>query len=288
MADDTDIQHKNDSVVSDTVSSDIIVSDSDSRQLVTFTGDTEWAHIVNALVDELDSADMPDKVVQVTELMLAGWPTYKAAKQVGVSASTVRRWMTRYPTMAAVLSNGKKLLSVYRMAKLEQQYAAAVERSQEILDVDLADELVNSKILTVVAAQARYIIGLFAGQKVDVTVTHELGDTVMKAKEDALDYIAQGLAEQRGGASVEPIEATYRIVDGKIDDDGPMLEPDGGSPFGELGELDVDHNGILCHICGNRYKSMHTHLSNKHNMTTNEYEILYLLEEGEVRSAQNS
>ena len=258
------------------------------------TGAESWNEIVNQLVDELSKDDLPDKVVRATELLLSGYPTYKVAKKLNVKPATVRGWLSRYPTMAAIVANGKKLLAKWRMSVLEQQFISAVERSQEILEISLDgtmigregyEERVNPKILTVVAAQARYIIGLFAGQKVDVTVVYEMGDTVMKARNDALDYLAQRLAEQDAGP--EPVEAVFRVIDGKVDDTGPFLDENGQPPFGQMGVLDTNDNGTLCHVCGRRFKSFAKHLLISHNSTAEDYETLYLLEEGSVRGSEN-
>jgi hypothetical protein len=245
----------------------------------------EWADIVNQLVEELNGKELPDKVVEATELLLAGYPIYKAAKKIGSTTATIRRWLTMYPTMAAIVANGKRLLSKWRMAKLEQQFLSALEVSQEVLDTALDGEGVNPRVLTVVAAQSRYIIGLFAGQKIDVTVTHELGETVMKAKTDALDYLAERLADQITGADMEPVEAVYKIVDSKPDDDGPMLDEEGNSPFGKIGELDTKEEGTTCHSCGRRLKNLAKHILTQHSMGVEEYEILYMLPEGSVRQA---
>jgi hypothetical protein len=263
-----------------------------NKLAVILTGQESWNDIVNQITAELAEGELPDRVIQATEYLLAGFPMHKAARKVNVSTQTVRSWLTRYPTMAAVVANSRQILSVWRMTKLEQQFLSAINRSQEILDVDLggtADDgtAVDPKVLTVVAAQARYIIGLFAGQKVDVTVTHELGDTVMKARNDALDYLAVKLAEQQEKAALgEPVEAVYRVMDSKVDDQGPMLDEDGNPPFGSMGLLDKDDDGIQCHICGRRFKNLAKHLLTKHGATAEEYETLYLLEEGQVRKTE--
>lgn len=252
--------------------------------------DAEWNAIVNQLVDELQGDDLPDNVVRATEMMISGYPVHKIAKKLNTTTATIRRWLSAYPTMAAAVANSQKLLSKWRMSKLEQQFLAAVERSQEILDVGLdgldADGYkVDPKTLTVIAAQARYVIGLFAGQQMNVRVTHELGDTVMKAKQDALSYLAEQLAAQRIGDDTEPIEAVFRVVDSKIDNEGPMLDEEGNPPHGVLGKLDSNDDGTQCHICGTRYKNLAKHLLTKHNITTIEYEQFYLLGEGDVRAA---
>lgn len=260
--------------------------------------DKEWTEILDGLIQELEAGDdLPDKVIQATELLLAGWPVYKVARKLGTTSETVRRWISKYPTMATVLANGRKLLSKWRMAKLEQQFLTAVERSQEILEVGLdgfyRNELgelapVNSKALTVIAAQARYMIGLFAGQKVDVQVTHELGNTVLKAREDALAYIAQRLAEQDANAELEPVETIVRVIDAKVKSSGPVLDEDGNPPFGELGVLDRNDDGSLCHLCGKRFKSLARHIQTEHNTTTDEYELTYMLDDGLVRKADDN
>lgn len=272
-------------VIDKAVDSDIV---SPAAQPSSSLGSKDWQTIVDQLVDELTSQDLPDKVIQAAEMMLAGYPIYKVARKVNVTSPTVRRWLSAYPTLAAVVANGRKLLSKWRLARLEQQFLTALERSQEVLEISLDGETtdgkrVNPKILTVVAAQARYIIGLFAGQQQNITVTHEMGDTVMQAREDALTYLAQKLAEQRQHASLEPVEAVYRVIDPKMDNNGPMLDEQGRPPFGEMGELDVADEGTLCHFCGGRYMSFAKHLLTRHNLSAEEYETLYLLPEGSVR-----
>lgn len=273
-------------VIDKAVDSDIV---SPAAQPSSSLDSEDWQTIVDQLVDELTSQDLPDKVVQAAEMMLAGYPLYKVARKVNVTSPTVRRWLSAYPTLAAVVANGRKLLSTWRLARLEQQFLTALERSQEVLEVSLDGETsdgkrVNPKILTVVAAQARYIIGLFAGQQQNITVTHEMGDTVMQAREDALAYLAQKLAEQRQHASLEPVEAVYRVIDPRMDNNGPMLDEQGRPPFGEMGELDVAGEGTLCHVCGGRYKSFAKHLLVSHNLSAEEYETLYLFPEGSVRN----
>jgi hypothetical protein len=272
-------------VVDEAVDSDIV---SPVGQPVSTLDSDDWQTIADRLVDELTSQDLPDKVVQAAEMMLAGYPLYQVARKVNVTTPTVRRWLSAYPMLAAVVANGRKLLSKWRLARLEQQFLTALERSQEVLEIPLDGETsdgkrVNPKILTVVAAQARYIIGLFAGQQQNITVTHEMGDTVMQAREDALAYLAQKLAEQRQHARIEPVEAVYRVIDPKLDNNGPMLDEQGHPSFGEIGKLDIADEGTLCHVCGGRYKSFARHLLTNHNLSAEEYESLYLLPEGSIR-----
>ncbi len=242
--------------------------------------DPEWQGFVNQIVEEMGS-DLPDKVIEATELLLAGWPMYKVAKRIGAQTKTVRGWLETYPSMARAVANGRKLLSKWRMAKLEQQFYQAVEKSEEILDLDLTDREVNSKLVGVVAQHARYVISLFAGQKIDVNVTLNESDQTLKAKQDALDYLAQALQSQR--SSGEPIEATFRVEDVKPAEltASPMLDQDGNPFYGQLGVLDVDVNGEgLCHICGNRYRSMKSHINKAHSMDSKTYELIFMLEHG--------
>lgn len=267
-------------------------SDKEIVPVQEITSDDTWRSICDRIVEELHEEDLPDQVIQATELILAGYPLYKVAKQCHVSTSTVRRWMTTYPTMAAAIANGHALLSKWRMGRLEQQFLAAVEKSQEVLGLSLngnnpeTGESVDPKVLTVVAAQARYIIGLFAGQKIDVTVTHEAGDSLFKAKKDALDYIVEQLQQQRDNSDAEPIEAVFRVIDPKMDNEGPMLDEDGQPFHGELGKLDKNDDGMLCHICGKRYKALATHILKTHAIGTHEYELIFMLEEGSLKQEE--
>lgn len=256
---------------------------------LSLSGDESWQDIVNSLTSELADSDTPDNVIRVTELLLSGYSVSQAAKKAGVSAATVRRWMSFYPTMAAVISDGRKLLSKWRMAKLEQQFLEAIEKNEEILNLSLTGlnpktgEMVSSKILTVVAAQVRYIIGLFAGQRVDIQVTHELGETTLKARRDALDYIAQQIQSQRDNSDAEPIEAVYRVIDDKYDNSGPLLNSNGEPHFGHFGKIEKDDNNrARCHICGKYYVSLQKHILMAHNMGTPDYETLFMLEEGSI------
>jgi len=262
---------------------------------VTNAPDLEWSEIVDKLIDTInEDEDIPEDVVEATELLLVGFPLSQVAEEIGVQAKTIRKWISKYPVMAATLASGREMLTQWRMARLEQQFLKAVNRSDQILDLSLSgsyydaegkEHYVDPKVLSVVAAQSRYVIGLFSGQKLDVKVTHELGNTVLKAQSDALDYIVDKLGEQSAGQVIDAVETTYRVIDEKIED-GPVLNSDGSSLYGEMGVLDTNEHGSLCHICGNRYKSLHSHLYSKHNMSTKDYEIVYLLEQGAVRAAK--
>ena len=256
--------------------------------------DEEWGEIVNKLVEEVNDQDYPDKVVRATEMMVVGFPLPEIAEEIGTETRTIRRWLTKYPVMAATVANGRALLSKWRMSKLEQQFLKAVNRSEQVLDLSLSgsyyddageQHFVDPKVLTVVAAQSRYVIGLFAGQRMDVQVTHELGDTVLKAQSDALDYIADKLQDQQDGVVIDAVETTYRVLDDKVET-GPMLNSDGSAPHGEIGQLNINEDGTQCHICGNRYKALHSHLYGKHNTSTKDYETVYMLDQGAVRAAK--
>lgn len=254
-----------------------------SNQLAKQDDDNELdiAVLIESLAQQLDNIDLPDKVIKATELLVAGYPTYQVARKIGVSTTTVRSWLSKYPTMAMIISNSKTLMTKIRMQKLEQQFMDAVERSEEILALSLdgSTELgsVDSKVLAVVALQARYIIGLFAGQKSDVVVTHEVGDSILQAREDALRYIA----DQINNDNV--IDAVVRIVDPKKDTEGPLVDEYGNPPFGAYGEVETTDRGVKCAICGGSYKAFAKHISSKHDMSSHEYEITYSLPDGIIR-----
>ncbi len=269
------------------------MTEENNKLIIPVTGQEEWSVLADRISEEVGDADLPEKVVKATELLLAGFPLSKVAQKITISPKTIRGWLSRYPTMAAIVANNRKLLTNWRMSQLEQQFLLAVERSKDVLEAPLSGttpdgERIDPKILTVVAAQARYIIGLFAAQQQSLTVTHELGDTVMKAQDNALSYLAEKLGEQQERAAIgEPIEAVFRVIDASsVDSSGPMLDENGGSPFGEIGELSKDDDGVLCHICGQRRAGMSKHIIHKHNMTVEEYEVLYLLEPGSIRKAE--
>jgi transposase-like protein len=268
--------------------------------------DIEWTDIVEQIAMELVEGDTPEKVIRAVELILVGHPTYTVARKLGIQTNTLRRWLSEYPAMAAAIADGKKLLTKWRLSKLEQQFLTAVERSQEVLELSLTGETadgerVNPKVLPVIAAQARFVIGLFTAQKeqpqqqavqsnvgIDVTVTHEVGNTLLKANQDALDYLATRLLAQRDGSELEPIEVTYRVVDPRADNAGPLTDEHGNPAFGELGILDDDPEGVKCHICGKRYTDLSRHINSGHAMIVTDYENTFLLEPGSVHSSDRT
>lgn len=261
---------------------------SDDKAIVPAGLNGTWAEMVDRLAEEMVNEPLPDKVIRAAELLVSGYPIQKTAAELKVTAPTVRRWLSTYPTLAAIVADRKKQLVQWRMGQLEEQFLKAIGVSRKVLDTDLTGFGVDPKTLTVVAAQARYIIGLFAGQKVDVQVTHELGETVLSAKRDALDYLASRLAEQRGTADTEPIEAVYRVIDEKIDNNAPLLDERGNPPFGKLGEYTVDDGGTQCHLCGSYYKDLYKHVLLKHGMGSSEYEIAYMLDESSLKKISGS
>lgn len=251
--------------------------------------DKQWNEIIEDIINQLKEEDSPEKVIWATEYLLTGHSITETAKKVKVAPATVRRWLVEYPAMAAVLAEGRDALMRWRLARLERQFLLAVNKSEEILDLDLSgftdNARVDPKILTVVAAQARYIIGLFAGQKLDVTVKHELGDATLKATQDALDYISQRLKEQSGD-ELEPIEAVYRVIDARADSNAPILNSKGEPFFGALEVLNKNHSGLLCHICGERHVRLSLHIINAHRISINDYEATFMLEIGEIGKAE--
>jgi hypothetical protein len=242
--------------------------------------DLDWQQIVNKIVDEMGT-ELPDKVIEATELLLAGWPTYKVSRELNVSGQTIKEWLARYPSMAMAVANGRKLLTKWRMSKLEQQFVDAIKKSGEILELDLDDRAVNAKLVGTIAQHARYIIGLYAGQQIDVNVKVSEGEQTFKAKQDALSYIVDELAKQRN--SEEPIEATYTVVSANEDTaPRPLLTEEGNPAFGELGVLDTTAAGTLCHICGKRVSNIKMHVGMEHHMKIKDFEIIFMLLPGSV------
>lgn len=250
-----------------------------NKLMVPGTPDENWREIVEKLTEELTD-DIPEKVIRATELLLAGYTVGKAAKEVGVSPDTVKSWIRKYPTVAHVLAEGRRYLQIWRMSQMEQQFVKAVKKSEEILDLSLTDDSVNTKLTGIVAQHARYVLGLFMGQQVDLNVKQDGDDPVLKAKADALDYLAQKLAES--GQSNDPITVTYRVVDERSADSRPMLNAEGEPAFGQLGVLDVNDEGALCHMCGQRVRLMGVHISKDHSMRVRQYEDVFLLEPGTI------
>ena len=250
-----------------------------NKLMVPGTPDENWREIVEKLVEELTD-DIPEKVVRATELLLSGYPVGKAAKEVSVSPDTVKSWIRKYPTVAHILAEGRRYLQLWRMAQLEQQFVKAIKKSEEILDLSLSDDTVNVKLAGIQAQHARYLIGLYAGQQVDINVKGTSSDPVLKAKADALDYLAERLAQRKQDG--DPITVSYHVIDERSTNAKPLLNSEGDPAFGQLGVLDVNGEGALCHICGQRQRLMGVHISREHDMKVRDYESVFLLDEGVV------
>jgi len=251
--------------------------------IITPEQDESWRQIVDSIILDLDGNDIPNQVVRAVELLLSGFPIPDVADQLGVKTETVRRWLVRYPRISEILANHQPMLIKWRMTEIDKQFLQALEVSRKVLELPMNGEDVNAKLVGIQAAQARYIIGLRAGQKQDITVTHEMGDSVMKARQDALDYLATRMLEQD---HEEPIETTFRIIDETKETNAPLFMDNGTSPFGEVGIIDQNDQGIMCHVCGKRYKGLRRHALSKHDLGSVEYELLYGLEEGSLKKAE--
>lgn len=244
--------------------------------------DVEWASIVDSIVEDLLDMDIPEKVIRATELMVCGWPIHKIAKELRVKPSEVKGWLSKYPKMAMAVANGRKLLSAWRMNSMEQQFAMAVEKSSEILSLDLQDSEANAKLVSAVGLHARYILGLFVGKEIDINVRLRGEDQTLKAKEDALDYLASGIAARQNEDA--PIEAVFTIVDESKSSETPLLDHNGNPAFGEIGTMDVNDQGMLCHICGERTWHAVLHINQTHKMKLKDYEAVFMLSRGALKT----
>lgn len=273
-----------------------------TKEITPYTADKDisWQEIINDLVDQIageDVNDIPENVISATELLLTGMPYYKVAQKLGVTTATVKNWVKKYPPMALVLQKGRPLLAKWRIAKLEQQYLMAIQKSQEILEMDLYgsdssdDEnfpTPNAKLTGVVAQQARFIIDQFTKVNNEISLKSDGESMTLSASGEALDYLARKLSENRDRE--EPIESTYRVIDDKNTSEKliPILDEHGEPFHGEMGKLNFDDNGrIQCHICGNYYKSLTTHLYGKHEVPPDVYELTFMIEEGAISDAED-
>lgn len=243
----------------------------------------EWSDVLEALSLSLPEEAYHGKIIRAVEYLVNGWPIGKIAKEIGVPKDTIRGWLNKYPQTTLAVAQGKKMLSQYRMSRLQQQFIKAVERSEEILDVSLKqDDSIDQKMVATVAQHARFVIGLFAGQQTDVNIKVDEGTaTLLKARNEALDYLAQQLQAQRDSSDEEPIEGIVRIIDAQAPS-GPLLNADGQPHHGILGEIDVDDDGAMCHICGERFRQLALHIRTGEKMSVSEYETAFLLEHGAV------
>lgn len=249
---------------------------------------SDWVSEVTALLNELDDEDVPQKVLSLAEGLVSGYSLNEAAKMAGITQKTATNWLSRYPKLAYIAERGSRLAKSWRMARIEQQFLTAINKSQEILELNLdgTDKHgndVDPKVLTVVAAQARYVIGLLAAQQRDINVNHKLDETVLNAQRDALDYITQKLMEQDNDHT-EPIEVAYTVINPNVDTNVPLLTSQGEPNYGNFGVLDTDEEGTICHVCGKRSKNLISHIRQAHVMTAKEYETIYMLPENALRS----
>ena len=242
--------------------------------------DPEWLEIVEKLVEEMGD-ELPDKVIEATELLISGWSTHQAAKHLCISAKTVRAWLDKYPTMALAVRNGRQLLQKWRMSKLEQQFILAAGKSKEILELDLRDREVQARLVGVVGQHARFILSMFMGQKVDIEVTVNESPQ-MKARNDALDYIASQMAAI-GSKPENVIDASYTVVPAEKETPQQILKENGDPFYGKLGELDINNDGILCHICGVRTRSITQHIYG-HRISVNDYSLVFMVPKDDLKN----
>jgi len=278
------------------------LSEEDNTSLVPLSAAGEWQEIIDQVVSGIMGKGeiIPEDVIKAAEYLICGWPTYKVAKRLNRSPSTIRGWLTNYPEVTAAIYQGQRELHRWRMSRLEQQFLSAVEASQRILDVgtehdrprpmaqgeedeDFEPVPINTKLLAIQAQQARYIISLFAGQKMDVQIEGpEERKPALKAEQDALDYIVGAIKEELH--TIDAVqETTFRIKDAQVGVSGPMLDDKGNPFYGELGEVDTNPEGTLCHVCGKRVPKLYMHVTNGHKMKERMYEITFMLDRGTLK-----
>jgi len=263
-----------------------------STAMVPISAAAEWHEIIDRIVDELEAEDIPDEVIKAAEYLICGWPTYKVAQRLGTKPDIIRGYLSKYPRMAVAVHYGQRELQRWRMAQLEMQFLSAVEASQDILNLGTEHHRVHNlegadpKVLALKAQQARFIISLFAGQKVDLKVRSPEDDRpALKAQQDALDYIADKVSARLESieALPEKVETTYRVHDVKTGKHGPMLDEHGDPSFGELGVINTNEEGTLCHVCGDRVGKLRLHVTKGHKMTDREYELVFMLGKGDLK-----
>ncbi len=269
--------------------------------LVPLNAATSWQEITNALVERLEKEELPEKVVKATEYLVCGWPMYKIAERIGSKGSTIRTWLKKYPAMALAVAEGQKALHLWRLSQLEQQFLLAMEISQELFDAEPGRFVenfeegeediwipTNHKLLAAKATHARFIIGLFAGQKLKIDIkTPEEERPPLKAGVDALDYLIDGISKRIDNHRAEPIEKVIRVIDNKSTDDKPIIDAKGNPFYGILGELDTDEEGSLCHICGKRALHIRQHIGGAHRIPPFDYEVTFMLDEGALSRADS-
>ncbi len=244
----------------------------------------EWQSIVEQIIETTGLNDAPEKVIEATEMLISGFTTSEIAKKLGVSRSTVKEWMT-YEPVAKAVALGKELLIKWRMGQLEKQFLQAVKRSEEILNLDFYDKEVNTRLVAQIAQQSRFIIEMFLGKRVDVSVNMPSEAVpLLKASADALGYIAQELAKIEKAEEI--IEGNYEVIPPPPKE--PMVKEDGNPYYGEYGVADINEDGFLCHICGARVKRITAHVSERHKISARDYELAFLLELGTLEEYEKS
>ena len=275
------------------------VKDQGKTSMVPFEAVDEWQVIINNLIEKLEEEELPDKVITVANYLICGWPLNEIKKRTGTDPRTIKRWLKKYPSLTMSIAIGQKELRKWRFARLEQQFLSAIEVSQKVLDAEGGGywetdedgeeteyiETTSTKLLALQATHARFIIGLFAGQQFKLEVeTPEQDKPLLHAETDALDYIAAQISERLDHAKSEPLEMTLRVIDEDTGVMGPLVDEKGDPYHGELGILDRNDDGILCHICGKRAKGFHFHIGGAHHMSIEDYELTFMLEQGTVKN----
>lgn len=269
--------------------------------LVPLNAAVSWQQITNDLVERLEKEELPEKVVKATEYLVCGWPMYKIAERIGSKGTTIRSWLKKYPTMALAVAEGQKALHLWRLSQLEQQFLIAMEVSQELFDAEpgrFVESLeedgeevwipTNHKLLAAKATHARFIIGLFAGQKLKIDIKTPEDDVLpLKAGVDALDYLIEGITDRLDESKSNPIETIIRVVDTKSGTDTPIVDENGDPFYGTLGELDIDKFGVLCHICGKRSPNIRQHIGGAHKMSPFDYEVTFMIPQGALIRANS-
>ena len=249
--------------------------------------EASWTQIVDFLIENLNDEDLPDSVMKAAELLLVGWPAYKVAKKVGVQTATIKKWVIRYPMIGKMLARSREMMSRWRMTQLNQQLSMAMDLSERVLTIAHEDEEdkekpLNIKLLGIQAQHARYVMNLFFdnNSKFDIAVVNldASQNLNLQVAEDALKFLSSEVKETIEGS--EPIEVHYRVID--TNKEVPILKEDGTPHHGEFGKLDINSDGIQCHICGNRYKNLAIHVQTYHEMPADIYEVEFQLDEGGI------
>jgi hypothetical protein len=259
---------------------------------LTVQTEIEWTELFDEVSDLVDVGKLPPKALEAIPYLMSGLPKSEVAKLVKVTRPTINNWLNKHPAMQIAVARGKEMAQSYRLAMLESQFVKALQVSQEILDMPMtgsSEEMgedapvelqINSKIATAKGQHARFIIDKFISSKREIEVTHELGQTVLDAQNDALSYLATQINEL---SDEEDIPVTYRVIDANPNNEGPRIQQDGSPNFGTLGGLTHDDElGTQCHDCGNWFKSLATHIRRTMSMSVTEYEKIYQLEHGSV------